>query len=73
MIRKEIGKRAYLNDLDSKKLMQKINYFFETEVDIPRTRHGKKQTFETLINEEVLLLAKFLRNERKEWKRRLNI
>lgn len=73
MIRKEIGKRAYLNDLDSKKLIQKITYIFKTEVDIPRIRHGKKQTFETLINEEELLLAKFLRNERKEWKTRLNI
>mgnify|MGYP007065735027 CR=1 FL=1 len=73
MIRKEIGKRAYLSDLDSKKLIQKITYIFETEVDIPRIRHGKKQTFETLINEEELLLAKFLRNERKEWKTRLNI
>lgn len=28
---------------------------------------GKKQTVETLINEEALLLAKFLRKERKEW------
>jgi hypothetical protein len=40
-------------------------------VEIPRIRHGKKQTLDTLINEEVLLLAKFLRNERKEWIPRL--
>ena len=32
---------------------------------------GKKQTIETLINEEVLLLAKFLRNEHKNWKPRI--
>ena len=32
-----------------------------------RYQVGKKQTIETLINEETLLLAKFLRNERKEW------
>jgi hypothetical protein len=30
-------------------------------------RHGKRQRIETLINEEALLLAKFLRDERKTW------
>jgi hypothetical protein len=34
-------------------------------VEIPRIRHGKKQTVETLINEEALLLAQYLRDERK--------
>ena len=37
------------------------------EVEIPRIKVGKKQTIETLINEEALLLAKFLRNERIDW------
>jgi hypothetical protein len=32
--------------------------YLETKVKIPRIRHGKKQTIETLINEESLLLAK---------------
>jgi hypothetical protein len=32
---------------------------------------GKKQEIETLINEEALLLAKYLRNERETWKPRL--
>jgi len=36
------------------------------EVEISRIKVRKRQTFETLINEEALLLAKFLRNE-KEW------
>jgi len=44
--------------------------FFESYVVIPRIRVGEKQTFETLINEEALLLAKFLRNECKTWKPR---
>jgi len=43
----------------------------ESNVEIPRIRHGKKQTLGTLINEEALVLAKFLRNERKEWNPRL--
>jgi len=32
---------------------------------------GKKQTLETLINEEVLLLAKYLRNECDKWTPRI--
>jgi len=36
--------------------------FFETTVDVPRIKVGKKQTIETWINEETLLLAKYLRN-----------
>ncbi len=30
-------------------------------------KHGYKQTLDTLIYEETLLLAKYLRNGRKEW------
>jgi hypothetical protein len=30
-------------------------------------RVGMRQIFETLINEEALVLAKYLRNEREEW------
>jgi len=41
----------------------KLNKYFESKVEIPRIRAGKRQTIETLINEEALLLAKFLRNE----------
>jgi hypothetical protein len=47
--------------------MKALEFFFEIEVEITRIRHGKKQTLDTLVNEEPLLLAKFLRNERKEW------
>jgi hypothetical protein len=31
----------------------------------------KRQTLDTLINEEALLLAKFLRKEKKEWNPRI--
>ena len=71
MTRKKVGKREYLNDFDSKKLMHGLNQLFEAEIEIPRIRHGKKQTIETLVNEEALLLAKFLRDERKEWSQRI--
>jgi len=39
--------------------------------EIPRMKVGKKQTFETLISEEALLFAKYLRSEKKEWSPRI--
>ncbi len=36
-------------------------------VDVERIKVGKQQSIDTLISEEALLFAKFLRNERKEW------
>jgi hypothetical protein len=42
-------------------------------VDIPRVCHGEKSSIETLISEEALLFAKYLRNEKKEWKPRIGI
>ena len=61
------GKRQYLSDTKTADFTRKLNAFFITKVDIPRIRHGYKQTLETLISEEALLFAKFLRNETKEW------
>jgi hypothetical protein len=40
-------------------------------VRIPRIRMGDEQEIETLINEEALLLAMFLRNERQLWRPRI--
>ena len=47
--------------------MTKLNTLFESTIEIPRIKVEKKQTLETLINEEALLFAKYLRNEMKEW------
>ena len=65
--RKRKGKREYLNDTDTKRMMKELEGFFESKVDIPRIRHGKRQRIETLINEEALLLAKYLRDEIITW------
>jgi hypothetical protein len=43
----------------------KLNNYFETNVESPRIKVGERQTIETLINEEELLFAKYLRNEKK--------
>jgi hypothetical protein len=65
------GERQYLRKPLAKDMMNKLNSFFEEIVEIPRVRHGKKQTVETLINEEALLLAKYLRDEKKTWNPRI--
>jgi CRISPR/Cas system-associated endonuclease Cas1 len=65
--REKQGKREYLNNPKTRELIAKLNFFFESSVVIPRIKVGKKQTFETLINEEALLFAKYLRNEIEKW------
>jgi hypothetical protein len=67
MSRGKIGKREYLNDSETKAFMVALDKLFCSFVDIPRIRQGKRQELETLICEEALLLAKYLRSERKEW------
>jgi hypothetical protein len=43
----------------------------EITVEIPRINHGNKQPLDTLISEEAILLAMYLRNERKYWNPRI--
>ena len=65
--RKRKGKREYLNDAETRRMMGELERYFELKVDIPLIRHGKRQRVETLINEEALLLAKYLRDENNTW------
>jgi len=60
-----------LNDGKTSDLVKKLGAYFESKVDIARIKHGNRQTIETLINEEALLLAKFLRSERATWAPRI--
>jgi hypothetical protein len=48
-------------------MMKNLNDYFDTKIDLPLIRHGKRQRIETLINEEALLLAKYIRNEKNDW------
>jgi len=61
------GERQYLSKPLAKDMMNRLNSFFETTVEVPRVRHGNEQTLETLINEETMLFAKYLRDERPAW------
>jgi CRISPR-associated protein Cas1 len=71
MMKLKMGKRIHLCEYETDNLADGLNSLFESKVEIPRIKHGKKQTVDTLINEEALLLAKFLRKEIKEWIPRL--
>jgi CRISPR-associated protein Cas1 len=64
---KRKGKREYLSDSLTHGLMKSLNEYFKTKVEISRIRMGKTQEIETLISEEALLFAMYLRDEKKEW------
>jgi CRISPR-associated protein Cas1 len=68
---KRKGKREYLNDSQTHDLVETLNQYFQSKVEIPRIRMGDQQEIETLINEEALLFAKYLRNENKDWTPRI--
>jgi len=61
------SKRIRLCEFEADNLAGGLTQFFEREVEVPGIRHGTKQTINTLIIEEALLLAKYLRNERHSW------
>jgi CRISPR-associated protein Cas1 len=68
-----LGKRQVLNREKTKELTERLNDYFERKVEIPRIKHGNKQTIETLINEEAMLLGKYLRSEIPQWQPRIAI
>ena len=66
-------KREYLSDSETKALLSELDKFFETMVEVKRFRNGEHQTLETLINEEALLFANYLRGENKAWIPRITV
>jgi CRISPR-associated protein Cas1 len=67
----KIGKRIHLKKYETDSLAEDLNAFFDRIVNVERIKVGNRQTIDTLINEEALLFAKYLRHERKEWIPRL--
>jgi CRISPR/Cas system-associated endonuclease Cas1 len=67
MMHLKMGKRIHLCEFEADGLADDLNLLFDRFVEIPRIRHGSKQTIDTLINEEAYLFAKFLRHERETW------
>ena len=66
-----MGKKIHLKEYETDSLAEDLNAFFDRMVDVERIKVGKRQTVDTLISEEALLFAKYLRNERKEWTPRI--
>jgi len=67
LVRMKQGKREYLKNNLTKKLMTKLEDYLKSTVNIPRIKIGKNQAITTLINEEALLFAKYLRGEITKW------
>lgn len=67
---KRKGKRQY-HEGKGRDLLNCIDGYFEKGVATSRMRGGECQEIETLINEEALLLAGYLRNEKQKWIPRL--
>ncbi len=61
------SKREYLNDSRTGDILKGLTEHFQSKVSIPRIRMGNNQEIETLINEEALLFAQYLRNEKQSW------
>jgi CRISPR-associated protein Cas1 len=65
------GKREYLKKQKNNDFIKKLNKHFTSIVEVPRMRIGERQEIETLINEEALLFAKYLRGEKTHWEPRI--
>ena len=50
---------------ETSEVLKELDGYFDSMVDIPRMKVGGKQSIKSLINEEALLLAKYLGNEKK--------
>jgi CRISPR-associated protein Cas1 len=65
------GKRQYLNGAKNEEFLKRLNLYFRSKVEVPRIKVGKKQEIETLVAEEALLFAKYLREEIPNWNPRI--
>jgi hypothetical protein len=71
MMRLKMGKKIHLKEYEADSLADDLSLFFDRMVNVERIKHGNRQTIDTLISEEALLFAKFLRRERNAWIPRL--
>jgi len=71
MFNNKKGRRIYLKK--SREFEESLHGYFMKTVRVPRIKRGNNQEIETLINEEALLLAKYLRKERDAWKPRIAV
>ncbi len=65
------AKRQYLNGAKNGEFLKRLNLHFKSKIEIPRKNAGVRQEFESLMNEEALLFAKYLRGETSHWEPRI--
>ena len=65
--RSRMGKRQYLKNELTREYMQELNSFLDKKVDFPRMKNGRTQSVNTLIDEECLRLARFIRGDDSDW------
>jgi CRISPR-associated protein Cas1 len=68
------GKRAsriYMDKERTDEITDQIHEYFQKKVSLPRIRMGCHQEIESLINEEAILLALYLRNKSQGWMPRI--
>jgi CRISPR-associated endonuclease Cas1 len=65
------GKREYLKEDRNKAFLKGLNGYFSSIIEVPRVHRGRRQKIETLINEEALLFARYLREEIPSWNPRI--
>jgi CRISPR/Cas system-associated endonuclease Cas1 len=71
MMQLKMGKKIHLCEFEADSLAEDLANLFDRLVDVTRIKHGNRQTIDTLISEEALLFAKYLRNERRDWNPRI--
>ena len=71
MMHLKMGKKIHLCEFEADSLAEGLNSLFDRMVNVERIKVGKRQTVDTLINEEALLFAKYLRREKNAWIPRL--
>lgn len=71
MMHLKMGKKIHLCEFEASNFADNLNSLFDRMVNVVRIKHGNRQTIDTLICEEALLFAKYLRNERRDWNPRI--
>jgi CRISP-associated protein Cas1 len=71
MMNLRMGKKIHLCEYETDDLAEALNELFDRKVNIPRIRHGFRQTLDTLVSEETKLLSKYIESEKNEWIPRL--
>jgi len=53
--------------------MALLDDFFDSMVDVPRMKHGSRQSIGSLINEETIILGNYIKKEEKNWLPRISL